>query len=430
MMTPFYGSHTETLSAIHPQTSVCLPACGEVGVHLSLSVFTTALQMPPRELTVRDVRYRVHSVDHMEHLPQADVARDMLQRAVDVINVLLKRRSWTIIRVSEFFPRNASLLGLNVNRGEHVKIRLRRSVDASRLKRPRAPRAARGGRGGRGGRGRGAGGGVGMLVGSTGSNTMTIPNSTSGPVAPPASHVQPVARGDFFGWEEIMCTLIHETVHVTISPHDAQFWKLYHELVAECEGIISGGNAAGSAAAAPGAKPTKDTAPFVPFRGAGRSLGGMTGRTGDVSADERRRLCALAASRRLEAAAALLATRECCGTAGRQEASRGTPRHSQDPAGTKALPTLDHLPESDDLQWSCEICGGSNSILLPYCEYCCGDAAAADDGVLELTTGSDLDEVQEDEPPAQRGPRAEVARPVNGSKPEVIDLLSSDDDIS
>jgi hypothetical protein len=41
------------------------------------------------------------------------------------VSHVLGSRGWNVGVVSEFFPKNPSLLGLNVNRGREIKLRLR-----------------------------------------------------------------------------------------------------------------------------------------------------------------------------------------------------------------------------------------------------------------------------------------------------------------
>jgi DNA-dependent metalloprotease WSS1 len=79
------------------------------------------------------------------------------------------RRKWTVLLLEEFFPSNANLLGLNVNGGESVKVRVRK----------------------------------------------------------------PGNRTRFYEYESILHTLLHELVHIEIGPHDASFYRLLDELLME-----------------------------------------------------------------------------------------------------------------------------------------------------------------------------------------------------
>lgn len=89
----------------------------------------------------------------------------------------MRRRRWTVVQLSEFYPKNPRLYGLNVNKGQHVKLRLRR-----------------------------AGGGPGLL-----------------------------------DWNTVLGTMLHELVHNDISPHNAAFYKLLDELWEEAEALMDKG---------------------------------------------------------------------------------------------------------------------------------------------------------------------------------------------
>jgi hypothetical protein len=41
------------------------------------------------------------------------------------VNPLLQKRGWRVKLLCEFFPKNAGLLGMNVNRGSKILLRLR-----------------------------------------------------------------------------------------------------------------------------------------------------------------------------------------------------------------------------------------------------------------------------------------------------------------
>lgn len=271
--------------------------------------------MPPkREMQMDDVRFRVHESTVLKTFPQHEAARALLDRALVPINELLKQHRWRVLKVSEFFPKNDNLLGLNVNHGQHVKVRMRPHFN----------------------------------------------------------------RNEFFAYEEIVCTLVHEVVHNTISPHDASFWALYHKLVAEAELFLSataeGRSAAGvtNAAGAGGMDPAApEAAPVVPFAGEGRRLGGAA--KPPPSAEEMRRRCAEAAARRVSLTGA---SRRSC-AAGACAAQRVAP--SDDGGGGDAASTVAGVPRSSQgAPWACEWCGFSNHPLLPYCERCCSEDTPAE----------------------------------------------------
>ena len=351
------------------------------------------------EMNIEDVKYSVHTVDTLGWSDDATAQR-LLQQAVKLGNVLLKRHRWTVVRVSEFWPRNKSLLGLNVNMGEHIKVRMR----------------------------------------------------------------YPDNKNRFYAFEEIMCTLIHEIVHCTIGPHNQEFWKRYYELVAEAEVIgtdmgMGTSVAEGEATAPPAPQPfggqgrrlgdgskvssTDVTTPGVtPFSGQGRALGGTVGSGARVESADRRRQVMLDAlqkrhpelripagaaepvgrrSRLLEVAAQ---RPEEAGDCGLSQCARGSCGEDSAPKARKPFrtqPSASDADEAAEASWQCPRCSFLNHPLLPFCEMCCQDATPDDDGRARSLTPPDLHAVPAATPMAQRGPAAAAA----GAS--VVD--SDDDDV-
>lgn len=119
----------------------------------------------------------IGSVVVIKKLSDSDKALKLLRQAANIVSPLLERRKWKIKVLTEFFPANESLLGLNVNKGHTVKVRLRE-----------------------------------------GSNEST-----------------------FFNLDHILGTLIHEITHISISPHSAEFYRLMETLMAEVEKDMAAG---------------------------------------------------------------------------------------------------------------------------------------------------------------------------------------------
>ncbi|KAG5496192.1 hypothetical protein JKF63_02493 [Porcisia hertigi] len=102
-----------------------------------------------------------------------DVAQSYMDHLLQRARVLLPRRGWRVGLIKEFYPRGASLLGLNVNAGSEVCIRFR------------------------------------------------IPGK----------------KNEFLPFHEVLCTALHEFTHCVHSKHDRSFWNLYYDLVKECEAL-------------------------------------------------------------------------------------------------------------------------------------------------------------------------------------------------
>ncbi|XP_071731977.1 DNA-dependent metalloprotease WSS1-like [Rutidosis leptorrhynchoides] len=106
-----------------------------------------------------------------------DEARQILEKVAKQVQPIMKKRKWKVKILSEFWPSNPALLGLNVNGGEEVKLRLRRQNN----------------------------------------------------------------EWDFFSYEQILDTMLHELCHNQFGPHNADFYNLLDEIRKECEELMAKG---------------------------------------------------------------------------------------------------------------------------------------------------------------------------------------------
>ncbi|KAL8466468.1 hypothetical protein ACS0TY_035522 [Phlomoides rotata] len=106
-----------------------------------------------------------------------DEAREILEKVAKQVQPIMMKRRWKVRVLSEFCPPNPSLLGLNIGGGAEVKLRLRR------------------------------------------------PNN----------------EWDFFPYNQILDTMLHELCHNEYGPHNADFYNLLDELRKECEELMAKG---------------------------------------------------------------------------------------------------------------------------------------------------------------------------------------------
>ncbi|CAL9180421.1 unnamed protein product [Musa hybrid cultivar] len=109
--------------------------------------------------------------------PGEEEARRLLDRIAKQVQPIMRRRNWKVKLLSEFCPANPALLGLNVGGGAQVKLRLRR----------------------------------------------------------------PNRDWDFFPFEQVLDTMLHELCHIEHGPHNAAFYKLWDVLRKECEELVAKG---------------------------------------------------------------------------------------------------------------------------------------------------------------------------------------------
>ncbi|KAJ4836095.1 hypothetical protein Tsubulata_043045 [Turnera subulata] len=106
-----------------------------------------------------------------------DDARKILEKVAKQVQPIMRKRKWKVRILSEFCPPNPSLMGLNIGGGAEVKIRLRR----------------------------------------------------------------PNYEWDFFPYEVILDTMLHELCHNEFGPHNADFYNLLDEIRKECEELMAKG---------------------------------------------------------------------------------------------------------------------------------------------------------------------------------------------
>ncbi|KAK5171941.1 uncharacterized protein LTR77_003578 [Saxophila tyrrhenica] len=66
-----------------------------------------------------------NSYEHLQGLPRGDAALTMLRKVASLVKPIMRKRGWKVQILAEFLPPEANLLGLNVNRGFKICIRLR-----------------------------------------------------------------------------------------------------------------------------------------------------------------------------------------------------------------------------------------------------------------------------------------------------------------
>lgn len=103
-----------------------------------------------------------------------DEARKILEKVAKQVQPIMAERRWKVELLSEFCPADPSLLGENIGSGAEVRLRLRR----------------------------------------------------------------PDRDWDFFPYEEVLDTMLHELCHNEYGPHNAHFYNLWDEIRKECEELI------------------------------------------------------------------------------------------------------------------------------------------------------------------------------------------------
>lgn len=66
-----------------------------------------------------------NSYEHLQGLPRGDDALIMLRKVASLVKPIMRKRGWKVQILAEFLPPEANLLGLNINKGFKICIRLR-----------------------------------------------------------------------------------------------------------------------------------------------------------------------------------------------------------------------------------------------------------------------------------------------------------------
>ncbi|KAH8906255.1 putative zinc metallopeptidase [Coniochaeta sp. PMI_546] len=119
----------------------------------------------------------VLSYSHLKEFPREKDAIQTLKKIASLVKPIMRARGWTVRELAEFYPDQANLLGLNVNRGQKILLRLRYPGD----------------------------------------------------------------RNQFLPIEQVTDTMLHELSHIVHGPHDAKFHALWDQLRDEHEGLVRKG---------------------------------------------------------------------------------------------------------------------------------------------------------------------------------------------
>ncbi|KAI9711389.1 MAG: hypothetical protein M1828_001934 [Chrysothrix sp. TS-e1954] len=75
----------------------------------------------------------IESYIHLDKLPRAKDALSALQKIASLVKPIMRTRGWKIGALAEFFPNEPNLLGLNIDRGRKICVRLRYPGDLTQF---------------------------------------------------------------------------------------------------------------------------------------------------------------------------------------------------------------------------------------------------------------------------------------------------------
>ncbi len=71
----------------------------------------------------------VAEYQHENHRPREAEALHMLRKIASLVKPIMRQRGWRVGVLKEFWPEEKNLLGLNVNAGQNICLRLRYAGD-------------------------------------------------------------------------------------------------------------------------------------------------------------------------------------------------------------------------------------------------------------------------------------------------------------
>ncbi|KAJ1962097.1 hypothetical protein GGI12_002852 [Dipsacomyces acuminosporus] len=116
----------------------------------------------------------IGDITFLKREPYTEEALSILHRVSAQVRPVMQSRGWRVGRLREFYPKDAQLLGLNINRGEEIRLRLR----------------------------------------------------------------SPYNPAQFLQYTDILGTMLHELAHIVHGPHDEKFYRLLDELKRETEALM------------------------------------------------------------------------------------------------------------------------------------------------------------------------------------------------
>lgn len=82
---------------------------------------------------MRELDPLVSEYQHDKRLPREAEALTSLRKVASLVKPIMRQRSWKVGTLCEFYPQEKNLLGLNINMGQKICLRLRYASDKNRF---------------------------------------------------------------------------------------------------------------------------------------------------------------------------------------------------------------------------------------------------------------------------------------------------------
>lgn len=82
---------------------------------------------------MRELDLLVSEYQHDKHRPREAEALLTLRKVASMVKPIMRQRMWKVGILCEFYPSTQNLLGLNVNHGQKICLRLRQPYDETQF---------------------------------------------------------------------------------------------------------------------------------------------------------------------------------------------------------------------------------------------------------------------------------------------------------
>lgn len=82
---------------------------------------------------MRELDALVLEYQHEKNRPRESEALLILRKVASLVKPIMRRRDWKVVTLCEFYPQQRNLLGLNINGGQKICLRLRYASDQNQF---------------------------------------------------------------------------------------------------------------------------------------------------------------------------------------------------------------------------------------------------------------------------------------------------------
>ena len=97
--------------------------------HLTSSYTSEFCDHSPTHGNMREIDPLISEYQHEKRRPRESEALLILRKVASLVKPIMRQRAWRVGTLCEFYPQQRNLLGLNINQGQKICLRLRYPSD-------------------------------------------------------------------------------------------------------------------------------------------------------------------------------------------------------------------------------------------------------------------------------------------------------------